>query len=48
MRTTPRAAAARGEALLEVSNLTKHYPVRKSAGHLVACWESDAIVGRGR
>jgi oligopeptide/dipeptide ABC transporter ATP-binding protein len=30
MRTTPQAAPARGEALLEVSNLTKHYPVRKS------------------
>ena len=27
----PQHAAARGEALLEVAHLTKHYPVRKSA-----------------
>ena len=31
MRTRPQAAPSRGEALLEVRNLTKHYPVRKSA-----------------
>ena len=31
MRREAKPAPSRGEALLEVSNLTKHYPVRKSA-----------------